>query len=99
MLMLARFANKELVEKLMSRKALLIDMRSPVAFRNGSVEGAVNLPLRNFLNKLGGLDKKTKLIVFGDTQEDSDIVTGINYAQQLGFTIYVSEYKVLIDDR
>lgn len=94
--MLAKFANKELVEKLMRHPSLLVDMRSPVDFRNGSVDGAVNLPLKNFLNRITGLDKKTRLILFGHTTEDADVKAGINYASQLGFSsLFVSEYSKL----
>ena len=97
-------ANKKIssyekgINKLMEKGALLVDMRSPVSFRNGSVEGAVNLPLKNFLNKLSGLNKNTKLILFSDTMEDSDVKTGINYAAQLGFNeIFISEYSKIRD--
>jgi rhodanese-related sulfurtransferase len=94
--MFAKFANKERVSQLVGRGAMLVDMRSPVAFRNGSIDGSVNLPLKSFLNQLAGLDKKTKLILFSDTSEDADVKTGINYAVQLGFNnLFVSEYREL----
>lgn len=97
--MYAKFASRKRVEQLTERGAVLVDMRSPVEFRNGTVDGAVNLPLRNFLNTITGLDKKTKLIVFSEKQDDADITAGINYAMQLGFTtVYVSEYKTLIEE-
>ena len=95
--MYAKFANKEQVKRLLEGGAMLVDMRSPVAYRNGSINGAVNLPLRNFLNTLSGLNRDTKLIVFGDSNEDADVNTGINYAAQLGFNIYISEYSQLVD--
>ena len=95
--MFAKFADKNRVHKLMEKNAKLIDMRSPVLFRNGSIEGAVNLPLKNFLNMISGLNKNTKLIIFGESTDDSDVQTGIRYAHQLGFSdIYVSEYKKLL---
>lgn len=94
--MFAKFADKERVNQLVGRGAMLVDMRSPVAFRNGSIAGSVNLPLKSFLNKLTGLDKKTKLILFSDESDDVDVKTGINYAVQLGFNnLFVSEYKEL----
>jgi len=96
--MYAKFIDKKRVEQLLEKGALLVDMRSPVAFRNGSISGSVNLPLKNFLNKLSGLDKKTKLILFSDTAEDADVKTGINYAAQLGFNnLFFSEYMKLRD--
>ena len=94
--MFAKFADKERVNQLVGRGAMLVDMRSPVAFRNGSIDGSINLPLKSFLNKLTGMDKKTKLILFSDNSEDVDVKTGINYAVQLGFNnLFVSEYKEL----
>lgn len=96
--MYAKFVDRERVEQLTERGAMLVDMRSPVEFRNGTVEGAVNLPLRNFTNTLMGLDKTTKIIMFSGSQDDSDLTAGINYATQLGFnTLFVSEYGTLTD--
>lgn len=97
--MFAKFADKERVTRLLGKNATLVDMRSPVAYRNGSVEGSVNLPLKNFLNRLPGMDKKKGLILMSEASDDADVKTGINYATQLGFTnIFVSEYKILKDD-
>ena len=93
--MFAKSINRKRVNQLVKHDALLVDMRSPVAYRNGSIDGAVNHPLKNFLNELTGMNRKTKIIVFGDTEEDPDVVTGINYGAQLGFTMFVSSYKRL----
>ena len=96
--MFAKPVDRRRVDQLVARGAVLVDMRSPVAYRNGSVDGSVNLPLKNFLNQLSGMNRKTNIIVFGDTEEDADVVMGINYAAQLGFNIFVSNYKRLIDE-
>lgn len=93
--MFATSVDKKEVEKLVERGAMLVDMRSPVAFRNGSVERSINLPLRNLLNELTGMNRKQKIVVFGDTEGDEDIVAGVNYAVGMGFTVYVSDYKRL----
>jgi rhodanese-related sulfurtransferase len=96
--MFAKFADKTKVEKLLEKDATLVDMRSPVAFRNGSIEGSVNLPLKNFLNRLPGLDKNKGLILFSDAKNHPDVTSAINYAAQLGFSnIFVSEYNTLKD--
>ena len=55
--MFATSVGKKRVDKLVGNGAMLIDMRSPVAFRNGSVDRSVNLPLRNFLNELTGMNR------------------------------------------
>jgi 3-mercaptopyruvate sulfurtransferase SseA len=72
-------------------------MRSPVSFRDGHVEGATNLPLKNFTNMLMATkDKNKSFILYGVTDSDPDIVHGINYAEQLGFSkIFVSDYTTL----
>ena len=95
--MFAKSVNRKRVDQLVERGAILVDMRSPVAFRNGSVDGSVNLPLKNFLNQLSGMNRKTNIILFADSEDDPDVVTGINYAAQLGFDVFVSDYKKLVD--
>ena len=93
--MFAKSVDKKSVAKLVESGAMLVDMRSPVAFRNGSVDKSVNLPLRNLLNQLTGMNRKQKIVVFGDTEGDEDVVAGVNYAVGMGFTVYVSDYKRL----
>lgn len=89
--------NKEKATQLLEKGAVLVDMRSPVSFRDGHITGAVNLPLKNFTNKLMGTsDKKTKFVLYGTTHQDSDIMHGLNYAEQLGFTdMFVTDYETL----
>lgn len=88
--------NKEKAFTLVKKGAMLVDMRSPVDFRDGSIPGAQNLPLKNFLNKIVGLDRKQKFVLFARDIEDNDMCNAVNYAEQLGFTeLFVSEYKQL----
>ena len=89
--------NKEKVSKLIAKgNAILVDMRSPVSFRDGHIEGAVNLPLKNFTNLLMKTDRKTAVIVYADTLEDKEMASGCNYAEVLGFTeIYYTDYTSL----
>jgi len=85
-----RFANKEKVQTLInSKNAMLVDMRSPVQFRDSPVPGAVNLPLRNLTNTLITIkDKKRPVILFG---EHTDVKMGITYAENLSFeNIYIT---------
>lgn len=94
--MYAKSIDRELVNQLMKKECILVDMRSPIEFRDGTIAGAVNLPLKNFLNTIAGLNKKTKIIVFGNSEEDADVTTGINYAARLGFNnLYVSSFNRL----
>lgn len=71
-------------KKLVEKGAVLLDVRNPVAFRNGSLPGAVNINART-VSSLLKHPKNTKLIFFGDADDDGTIVTMINYATQMGF--------------
>ena len=75
---------------------LLADMRSPVAFRDGHIENSVNLPLRNFINKIMGMPRDTLIVAYSTSLSDIDLTQGVNYAEQLGFTkIFVAEFQDL----
>lgn len=89
--------NKKRALSLVSKGAMLVDMRSPVDFRDGSIPGAQNLPLKNFLNKIVGMNRKQKFVLFARDIDDNDMKNAVNYAEQLGFTdLFISEYKQLI---
>lgn len=88
--------NKERAKKLVDDGAILVDMRSPVAFRDGHIEGAINLPLKNFTNMLMKTAKNTKIIMYADTLDSVELTSGFNYTEQLGFTkVFVSDYTTL----
>lgn len=89
--------DKETFDKVSGRgEVLVVDVRSPVDFRNGNIEGSVNLPLRNLINTITPLDRKTKLIMYGATLNDEDLTSGVNYAAQLGFDrIFISDYSTI----
>ena len=88
--------GKSKAQELVKKGALLVDMRSPVAFRDGHVEGSVNLPLRNFTNHIMPLRKATKIIIYSDAVSDDVLRHGMLYATNLGFTeVYVADYKTL----
>ena len=94
-----KLVNKEKTHKLIDKGALLVDMRSPVDFRDGSIKGSVNLPLKNFTNKLIGLNRNQKIVLISKTINDPDIKSACGYADQLGFSdIFVTEYKQLLDE-
>jgi rhodanese-related sulfurtransferase len=89
--------TKEKAKKLIDKGAIIVDMRSPVSFRDGHIEGAVNLPLKKFTNLLmATTDKKKAFILYGMTVEDEDVVHGVKYSEQLGFSnIHVTDYTTL----
>lgn len=70
---------------LVEKGALLIDVRSPVNFRDGSLPGAVNLSLRQ-LSSLMREPKNKALVFFGEGESDDTLRAAINYAYQFGFT-------------
>jgi phage shock protein E len=90
--------NKEKMGKLVEKGAFLVDMRSPVDYRDSHVSGAVNLPLRNFLNKIMGMPKTTTIVAYSTSLGDPDLTQGMNYAEVIGFTnLYGGEFKQLKD--
>lgn len=82
--MLGQKINGKRAQKLIEKGAKLYDVRSPVAFRDGTLPGAINLALRQ-VSTLISLPKTTKLIFFGETNDDENLKHIINYATQFGF--------------
>lgn len=94
-----KLINKKRVFDLVEKGAMLVDMRSPVDFRDGTIPKAINLPLKNFLNKITGIQRNQKIIIFGKSISDQEIKSACNYAEQLGFEyLYVTEYKQLAEE-
>lgn len=89
-----RHITKERFNKLVAKGITLIDMRSPVSFRDGHIHGAMNFTLRQFTNYLMVLsDKSKQIIVYCDSFCEDDLKHALNYASQLGFTkILTADY-------
>ena len=91
--------SKSAAQDLVARGALLVDMRSPVAYRDGHVTGAVNLPLLNFVNRIMAMERKSKIIIYSDDANDAILRQGNTYAETLGFVnIYYADYLSLTQD-
>lgn len=90
--------NKDKAMKLVHGGAKLIDIRSPVAFRDGTIPGAINMPFKNFLNFLIGMKTNDRVVIFSDRYSDQDIKDILKYATQLNKTqnIFISTYKDLV---
>ncbi len=72
------------------KRAILVDTRGPVEFRNGSLPSARNLPLRNLINELLLMKSKGKvgtLIIFG-SENDNVLSIASTYSEEMGFTVY-----------
>ncbi len=93
-----KLVNKDRANKLVDKGALLIDMRSPIDFRDGHIQNSVNLPLKNFTNKLIGLKRNQKIVLISKSVADPDVKTACGYADQLGFgDVFVTEYNQLLE--
>jgi 3-mercaptopyruvate sulfurtransferase SseA len=90
--------SKEKAIKLVQKGAKLVDIRSPVSYRDGTIPGAVNLPFKNFLNRLLSVKPTEKIIIFSDRYTDEDLKNILKYADELGKLncIFVSTYKDLL---
>ena len=97
--MYAKRINKEHFTKIKdAENTMVVDIRSPVEFRNGNISGSVNLPFKNFINELGRIDKSKRIVIYSSTMDDKDLNMGVNYAFGMGFEkIFVSDYTTLRD--
>lgn len=71
--------------KLIDKGAIVIDVRDPVSFRDGTVPGATNLSLRQ-LSHLQKHPKTTPIIIFGASATDPTLLSAINYLTLYGFS-------------
>lgn len=76
--------NKLKAEKLRNKGAIILDVRDPIKFRDGHVDGALNVTVRAVSSMLK-YPKTTKMIIYGAADDDPDINTVGNYLFQLGF--------------
>ena len=75
---------------------MLVDMRSPVDYRDSHLDNAVNLPLTNFANKVLTIPKDTTLILYSKSFKDIELEMGVKYATQAGIqNIYAAEYDAI----
>lgn len=95
--------NFDEFQKVVNNNAKLVDMRSPIDYRDGTIFEAENLPYRNLVNSVGLFDKKQKLVVLIDkTKDREDLNTVIKYAELAGIDqnkIYFSDYHTLLKSK
>ncbi len=75
--------NCRFVEESISAGGQLIDVRTPVEFSQGSLTGAVNMPVESFQYLMEGIDKSKPILLYCRTGARSGMVK--NYLDQLGF--------------
>jgi len=76
--------DKKKAQNLVSKGAMLIDVRDAVAYRDGTIPGAVHMPLRR-ISELIKHPKSTCVILFGVSNDDENLVAAVNYVRQFGF--------------
>ena len=72
----------------------VIDLRSPVAFRDGHIDGAVNMSLRALTSMILEQDKNQHIVLIGDDEEivaaATRILTGYGFSH-----VAVTSYPVI----
>lgn len=92
-----RFVTKDRLKKM--TRAILVDMRSPVEFRDSNVVGAINLPLRNLVNHLTMIrDKSQPVVLFSSDRTNEDLIMGGKYSENLGFETYFTDLQQLKEE-
>lgn len=82
--MIGQKVNGKKAKALVDKGAVLVDVRNPVAFRDGTLPGAINLSLRQ-LSQLSSKPKNTPIVLFGDSDDDPTLKSAINYVNLYGF--------------
>ena len=64
-IMLKEITSEELLSKL--SKVQLIDIREPYEYEEGNIEGSINIPMGDFLEKLDQLETNKQIIIYCNT--------------------------------
>jgi len=75
--------NCSFVQDILSEGGQLIDVRSPVEFSQGSLDGAINMPIENFQYLKDDIDTDKPVLLYCRTGARSEMVK--KYLDQLGF--------------
>lgn len=75
--------NCSFVEQQLSEGGQLIDVRSPVEFNQGALDGAVNMPVDRFNCLVDDIDNTKPVLLYCRTGARSEMVK--RYLEQLGF--------------
>ncbi|MDT8283559.1 MAG: rhodanese-like domain-containing protein, partial [Gammaproteobacteria bacterium] len=70
-------------QKIISEGGQLIDVRSPVEFSQGALDGAINMPINSFQYLKDSIDSTKPVVLYCRTGARSGMVK--NYLEQLGF--------------
>ena len=75
--------NCSFLQEILSVGGQLIDVRSPVEFSQGALEGAINMPINSFQYLMDSIDKSKPVVLYCRTGARSGMVK--NYLDQQGF--------------
>jgi len=75
--------NCTFLEEKMSEGGQLIDVRSPIEFQQGALEGAVNIPITSVQTLKDNIDNSKPVLLYCRTGARSEMVK--SYLEQLGF--------------
>ena len=67
--MLKEITSKELLNKI--SKVQLIDIREPYEHEEGHIEGSINIPMGDFLEKLDELSRTKQIVIYCNTARRS----------------------------
>ena len=68
-IMLKEITSEELLSKL--SKVQLIDIREPYEHEEGHIEGSINIPMGDFLEKLDELSRTKQIVIYCNTARRS----------------------------
>lgn len=75
--------NCDFVQEKINEGGQLIDVRSPIEFNMGALDGAINMPISNFQSLKDEIDDTKPVLLYCRTGARSEAVK--NYLVQLGF--------------
>ena len=75
--------NCELIQEIIEQGGQLIDVRTPVEYSQGSLQGSVNMPIESFQYLKDSIDRSKPVLLYCRTGARSGMVK--NYLDQLGF--------------
>jgi phage shock protein E len=71
------------VQEKINEGGQLIDVRSPIEFNMGALDGAINMPISNFQSLMDEIDDTKPVLLYCRTGARSEAVK--NYLVQLGY--------------
>lgn len=81
-----RTSSNEINRLIRDKNAVLIDLCSPVSFRDGGVTGSKNMSLRQLTIMQREQNKTIPIILMGDPEDEKTLPAALTYLEGYGFT-------------